>query len=386
MTLEVWHLGISPSGVGSGAALNVDSATSMLPGMRTLVGDPYGRILAELRPNWQSFAWRLGEIDKATFKIARTDPLATETNLHWGNRILALFDNGLPAWGGTIETPTKWSTATIDVTCYGIEYLLQFRTTDKTRAFNNVPVGHIFKTLLTEAQYGQDMGLTFGRIWYGGRHHNPRYHFSPLWTIFKNDLMGTEGCDVYFRPHLSDHKIKFEAQVHERLGDDKSGKFALSEGFNVAVKEFTEQGTIVNQFAAVGTGTTWGDERVHAIATERTSRAAYGLRQNSKVYSNVSIASTCVRYAKAEVEESAYPHRRIQLSAVNESPATFGQYTLGDELTCVLPSYGWGGFTGTVRVLSREFIPDTGVCELIVEEVTAPSVDVQAGQEEGAAD
>ena len=312
MTVTVWHLGILPSGVGSGVPPAIPTALA-LPKMRTLVANQFGRLLGEIRPNWKSLAWRLGEIDKATFSMSKTDENATEEFLHWGNRILVEFDNGLRNWGGTIETPTRWSESEIEVSCFGIEYMLQFRITGKTRAFNSAPVGQIFRQLLTETQYSQDMGLTFGPIWLGGRPHNPRYHFKSLWNIIREDLTGVEGCDVYFWPHVADGHIKFQAEMYEKLGEDKSARYAFSEGRNITPKEFITQGTIINHFSAVGAGMTWGLERNYATASERDSRMAYGLRQSSKVYPSVTIPTTLIRYAETAVDTDAYPRTRHHL-------------------------------------------------------------------------
>ena len=68
------------------------------------------------------------------------------------------------------------------------------------------------------------------------------------------------------------------------------------------------------------------------------------------------------------------PRRLFSLEVVDEVPALFSDYDLGDTVRCMLPSFGFGGYDGTVRILAREFNPASGTCKLVVEEPRAASV------------
>lgn len=338
--------------------------------MQVLVGDRTGRIIAELEPEITTVAWRLNEIPSLKMRIARTDSKCTQTNLQYGNRVLISFADsvGLPNWGGVIDVPSAWDRSSITVSAWGIEYLLKFRTTVKTRAFNDECVGRIFKTVLKEADWQQPMGLLFGPIWTGGRPHSPRYHFKSAWSIIQECVSELEHCDAIFKAIRKGDFIRFQAELYERAGQDKRTKYAFREGKNVSEVTYTEQGPIINEFAAVGAGTTWGDDRKYSIHYDRATDQKYGLRQSSKVFPDVTMETTLIRWAFSEVQENAEAHTRIGLRVANARPARFVDYDLGDILGCTLPSYGWSGYDAPVRVLAREYDTVAKSCNLVVEE------------------
>jgi hypothetical protein len=359
--------------------------------VEVLIADRFGRVMTEVTPRIGPVSWRLNKVGKAELLFAKTDPKATESNLQYGNRVLIRFsdDIGLPAWAGTIEAPRGWSESSISVAVKSIEYLLQFRRTGKTRAFYGAPVGMIFRKLLQEAETEERLGLEFGQIWMGGRHHFPRYHCKNLWWIITNSLLKLEGCDVRFTPRLANGQITFLAEIFERLGEDKSGKYALKEGFNVKVLAFEEQGPIINEFMAIGAGSTWGDERQTSVALVQESSRRYGLRQDSRVYSSVTEQTTLDRHADEEARAMSQGAVRLELEAANEEPATFNQYGVGDTLRCELPSYDFHGYDEAVRVQTREYDPNIqDKCTLVVEEendwqAVYMGTGVDGGEEEG---
>ena len=75
--------------------------------VRCLVGDVSGRIIGELSPEIGPISWRLNEVGRAEFSVARTDDKATEDTLGFGNRIAFQFENGLPDWAGVIDPPPR---------------------------------------------------------------------------------------------------------------------------------------------------------------------------------------------------------------------------------------------------------------------------------------
>lgn len=343
-------------------------------GVTCLIGDRFGRIITELTPDVGTLPWRLNKIGKTTLTLAKSDAKLTEDNIRYGNRVLIQFteDVGLPDWGGVMDTPVVWRANSVGITVYTIEHLLQFRITSKSRNFNDAPVGGIFRAILEEVEQRQPMGLTFGQIWTGGRGHSPSYHFKQVSWIISESILKLENCDTRFVPHIADGHIRFRAELYEKLGEDKSGRYVLKEGRNAAEIDFTEQGIIVNEFAAAGGGTTWDDDRPSAVMGVDDSNQKYGLRQASKVYPGVKLANTCARHAATQLERQAYPRVRIGMRVTNTAPATYNQYDLGDILQCVLPSYSHGGYDKPVRVVSREYTPGTGICRIVAEEEVTP--------------
>ena len=71
---------------------------------------------------------------------------------------------------------------------------------------------------------------------------------------------------------------------------------------------------------------------------------------------------------QAGLAASQWPRRTVALQVTNREPGRFAEYDLGDGVTLVLPTYGFGGTKGVFRVAGREFFPDEDVCDLVVEE------------------
>jgi hypothetical protein len=335
---------------------------------RLLIGDRYGRILAELDVQPGPVSWRLNQVGRMTLPIGRTDAKAREDYLRFGNRVLIQFDNGLPNWGGVIEPPRDWQRDVITATVYGAEYLFGFRQTDRGRYFNNATVGHIFERLIVEANQVYGLGIELGYIWGGGSGHWPEYHFDNLLEIFQRSLCGRLS-DADFDVLASERAgyIVFTANLYERRGSDKPG-VVLLEDVNLAKIRLLEQGSIVNEWHIIGEGTTWGEGRPVAPAHDTESIALYGLRQGSEVYPNTSQVATLQATADAKLAASKKPRNKWELEAANLAPARFADYDYGDSVRLLAHSFGFGGSDVMVTVETREYQPDR-TCKLVVEEV-----------------
>lgn len=336
---------------------------------RARVADRTGLILAEIEPEIGPISWRLNETGRAAFVLSKSDAKATEDYLRFGNRIYIEFDNGLPAWGGVIAPPRTWERATIESTAYSGEKLLEFRQTDKGRYFSTANIGYMFQQLIIEANSVAATGVQVGSVWGGGDAYSPEYHFKNLLKIITESLTGTlSSADFAIIPAVVDGRIAFAGHLYERRGQTKSG-IALVEDRNVVNAKLVEQGTIVNAWDLAGAGTDWGDGRITSHKEDAESIAEFGLRQDSQIYSDVSIQATLDAIAVNLLEETAQPRNMLTLAVSDTEPARFGDYDVGDSVPVQLPSYGFGGgFDATVRILAREYDPRSGVCELVVRE------------------
>jgi hypothetical protein len=335
---------------------------------RVLVADRVGKILAEIEPELGPVSWRLNGVGKLGFSLSRTDPKATEDNLRFGNRILVQFDNGLPNWGGVIDPPRNWDGLHVEVTAYSGEYLLGLRQTDRGRYFSNATVGYIFEKLILEANAVFATGIMFGSAWTGGELHSPELHFKNLLAFIQDSLCGRlESADIAIVAGEIAGSITFTAYLWERRGMDKPG-VVLMEGHNLASVKLNEQGPIVNSWDLAGEGTTWGEDRLASHEEDAESIAEYGFRQDSAVYSDTSEQGTLDATAQNLLAESAQPHNVLTLEAVDLAPAAFAAYDVGDGVRVMLHSYGFGGYDHVVRVLTREYDPAGGTCDLVTNE------------------
>jgi hypothetical protein len=349
--------------------------------MQVLVGDRFGNIITELQPQVGPMSWILNNIGKSALTLAKSDPKATETNLQIGNRVTIELDNGLPLWGGVMDLPRVWNAGTIGVTCYGIEHLLKRRLTRKNDAFYERPAGTIFEDLLRRNEQKDPMGITIGNVWVGGRSHWPRYHYKALWTVLTDSLRKIELCDFRFTPYVEAGKIQFRAEFFQVAGSDKTATVGLTEGANVSAElTLEEQGEVVNVSAAVGAGSTWGSERRVTFARDSGSVAKYGLLEDSAVYSSVSEEATLEMHARNTITQQSEPRKIFTLPVTDDKPGRFADYDLGDTVKATLPTFGFGGYAGALRILAREYDPATGDCSLVVEEQR--SVDAWIYQDE----
>lgn len=337
---------------------------------RVLVGDWTGRVLAELEPELESVAWRLNEVGKATFALARTDPKATADNLRFGNRVLIEFSNGLPNWGGVIDTPRGWTKeGRIEVTAYSAEYVLGWRRTGKSRGFSGTTVGTVFQTLIVEANGERDTGIGIGSIYAGGDAVSIEFHDEIVLEIVQRQLLAhrLSTYDFAITAEEAGGRIVFTAHFYDRRGATR-GNVALLESVNAVDPDLLEQGPIVNDWAVAGAGSTWGEERAHGVAQNAASIAAYDLRQGAESQTSLESSAACTIVAGNLVAQSAQPRNRLSLGALDVAPGRFADYDVGDRIRAILPSYGFGGYDQSVRVITREYEPRRGVCGLVVEE------------------
>jgi hypothetical protein len=341
--------------------------------VRAMIADRFGQLLTEVVGDVGPVSWVLNGVGRASLTLSLRDPKCREEYLQIGNRLLLLFDNGLPPWGGVLDLPRTWQSGTVTVSAYGIERLLEFRCTGKNDSFYERPVGHIFQELLRREETQDPMGIRMGEVWQGGRPHFPRYHYKSLWYVLDYSLRRMERCDYRFLPYLENEMLRFQANFYQVAGNDRSARVALLEGRNIAADlQLTEQGQVINSHYAVAEGQTWGTERTVVVGQDTRSIARYGLRETGAVYAGVSAPATLEMHTRNVLRINSEPRRIFNLEVTNDAPGVFGDYDLGDTVRCVLPSYGFGGYDGTLRILAREFDPQTGRCSLVVEEPREP--------------
>lgn len=336
---------------------------------RILIGDLSGKLIAELTPDVGSVNWRISNIGTCKFSISRRDPKATEINLRFGNKVFIEFDNGLPDWGGVIDLPRTWSDEEIEISVYSGEQILGYRTTDKGRYFKGKTIGEIFSSLISDANDAWPFEISAGEIFMGGDTHSPAYHFKPLLEIMQKSLCERiSNFEFNVTPYLEGSTIKFSANLYESLGTDKPG-IALIQGSNLTPVKLKEQGPIVNAWHLAGEGTSWGASRLISSVENVDSISKYGLREDSKIESGTKDQAALDSQAAVYLEASRNPHNLFTIAAIDREPALFSEYGVGDTISLLAPSVGFGGTNTKVRIIAREYQPDQAVCVLAVEEV-----------------
>lgn len=328
------------------------------------------RAIGEIRPGLREVTWRLNDYGRVVLQLPANDSKATAEYLQFGNRLLVQFDNGLPPFGGVIDIPRTWQNGLVEITAYSGEYLLGFRITGRGRYFDEASVGNIARALLEDANGVRPTGLDVGEFWDGGNRHWPEFHYKNLYTIFNQSLFGKlSSADYAVLPTLQNGELVFTLNVYERRGSDKPG-IGLHEGFNVVPSsKLVEQGPIYNSTTTVGDGEGWGEDRPVATAVDQDSISIYGLREYSYISMGTINSVTLQDQADTELAANKAPHNLYTVSATNKPPGTFAQYDVGDSVSLEMPTYGFGGTRGLVRILGRTYQPDMGLCDLITQGV-----------------
>lgn len=328
-------------------------------------------MVAELEPRVESVSWRLNDVGRATFVLSVLDAKATEAYLRFGNRVYLTFDNGLPPWGGVIDPPRVWrGDGTVEIAAYSGEYILGFRQTDRGRYFSAASVGYIFSALINEANSVWNTDIAVGDVWAGGDGHFPSYHFANLLKKMKDSLCSRlSSADFAVLATESGGAVSFAAHLYERRGLDRNG-VVLLEGKSLAGFELMEQGPIINSWDVAGKGSGWGGNRPTAHAQNDVSISIYGLREGFEMHSDTEAVTSLQAIADNLLGRTAYPRNILTVEAVNVSPALYSDYDVGDRVRVIAPSYGFAGYDEMVRVLTREYRPESDLCSLVVEEQT----------------
>lgn len=334
--------------------------------LRVLIADTYGKLIGEIEPEVGPISWRLNEVGRFQFMMDRSNAKATRQFLEFGNRVLVQFDNGLPDWGGVIDTPRDWDGTRILATVYSGEHILSWRITDRSLWFNGEFVGEMFSKIIESGNSFGPTGISLGWVWTGTESHYADYHYDNLLDAVQDSIcsrLSTAEFNVY--PEVVDGVLGYRITLMEKLGSQHPN-VALVQDRNIISASMSEQGTIVNWWDVAGGGQNWNIDRLSGHGEEYLSQGQYGLRMGSEILSDVTDQTALDYYAVAKVTDSAQPKTVYDLMVSNLAPALFADYDVGDYVTLELPSYGFGGTADLVRVMGREFDPRTGYCRLVV--------------------
>jgi len=335
--------------------------------VQVLIFNKSNTLLAEVEPNLEFVNWRLNNTGKAVFSMSYSDVKCTPTNLAFGNRVLIRFNNGLPDWGGVIDTPRQRTWHNVTVNAYTAEKLIDWRVTAKSRYFRSQEPGYIFSTLLLEESAIMPVGVSVGSVYMGGDARTLEYHYHDLLARY-GDLATLTGMDFAVVPSYVNGVLTFNANWYQARGSDRSSRVHLIEGHNCTEVVLDEQGTIANAIRLAGAGDGWGSSRITSEAEDTESQSAYGYREYAEVQTGVSEQATLDANAAQLLASMRAPAMRYTVGkALNRAPAMYSAYDVGDTvgLKALLRSGAWQPVDTTVRIIAREWQPD-GACRLEV--------------------
>ncbi len=354
---------IQPEGVPR-LLLYPDSRGTGTADILMVYGDANGRVRGELRGELDSAAWKLNSYASAQILLARSQ--TSEDAVRPGNRLIILFDNGLPAWGGVIDLPRPWNGPQLTVTAYSAEWLMSVRRIRSGFAISGKP-GDALLALLAEA--AQDGGAVF-RLGYIEEVRDNDYatelHDRNLFNAVQTAVGGR--ADFFVQPVLQRGRISFQINLLARRGIDRRRNVALEEGANLTRVTLNEQGPIVNQWTVNGFSSGWPNATtISAAAIDPQSISVHGVRQDVETDTSLDTTEAALAWAKLQLRATSDIQRITSFDALDRSPGRFAQYDVGDRLWTELYSQGFEAITGARRLIAREYLAETNTCKLVTE-------------------
>lgn len=327
-----------------------------------------GRVLGQVNPEIRHVSWLLNRYGDAEMVFSVGDPAIQAGLVAPGRRIVLEFDNGLPAWGGTIEVPVDNDGISIVYRAYEAPHRLQQRYTPRRLVYTLATPGEIMAGLLDQADAEWPLGVDLQIVTDSDQRVSQEYNLVNLYTVCERDIWPLMEFETV--PIVAD-TIRFTMRLATRVGRDLSNRVCLIEGVNIDTVMRTIQGPIVNAVTGAGNVGEWDP----ASATPRTvvtvrddiSIRRHGYRQGVEMLELADV-DQITAYSNAVLEDRREPYEAISPTALNMAPALFSQYRVGDTVGVEFTRAPDITHTRPVarRIIGQEFHPAAGTCRLIL--------------------
>ena len=375
----------SAAGVATASGILFDANFVIIPSVplgtavTCLLADPFRNLVGQAHPEIGAISWRLNDFGMVKLKFSRNDPMAKEDYLRTGVWVYLMFGNGLPDWAGFImDYPEPvWTYHDVTFTCYSAEGLLKRYQTDKGRYFSQATAGHIFRSVIGDANAAWGMDIAIGNVTDVGTLHSPDYHHKDLFWIVQNSICGSlEDFEFYVEPTLANGRIKLTAHLQEQRGGSKPD-VVLIQGHNMINEKVMQSGPLVNHWQLAGADISgdaasgWGDGRLVDTTTgvDVASIAKYGRWMGSEVFNGVRSQGELSNMAQWLIQRTKQPRVMICCGAKDLAPARFADYDVGTAVRALAPVATFEPYDDMIRVVGREFNVNTGELDLALEAI-----------------
>jgi hypothetical protein len=317
-------------------------------------------------------SWVLDEFGKCEFTLSLLDAKSARQYLDIDNLVYIEGGDGLPAWGGVIDTDIDWNDdGTITYSAYSGEYLLKYRRTPTNDVFRETSAGALFERFINEANKSEDLLIRTGVIWTGGTPAEDTMDGKSFYDHAKA-LAKNRGNNWSIEPAIDpvSHRLYFVANYYERAGVVRTQ--ALKEGLNIKKKSrpLSVQGQMINNLLGIGDGSdatrpTWEAE-------DADSRTRYRLREGSEDFSGC-VALATVRTHTEERLKIVSKSRNVYKLEVTNVGGIYANIRKGDTLPLKMYSMGYLrddeiGVDTNVRISRMRYFDDTDTMEITPEE------------------
>jgi len=322
-----------------------------------LVGNAQGQVEGEFKPELGSVTWEPDGNGEA--KMAVTPAEMERLNLQFGKRVLILFDNGLPAWVGTLGSNRERSASRVSISALGTGKTLNWRRTPVTLTYLNSRSDVIIGELL-----GLIAGMRLASVTQGSATVTATYNLAAVGDAV-GKLLLAEDWMMRVAGTLTNGVIGGDVYVSPRWGNVSTAM--LVERHNVGSDVvLREEDVSVNVLTVVGAGTGWGSDRALVTVRNDSSVSEFGIREDAVFTDEFSDTATLTMIGETILSRGSVMRRAAKASVVNVSPGEYGRWDVGDVVKLILPSFGVSGMYG---VLGRAYDGKSGEVSVALEEV-----------------
>lgn len=326
----------------------------------------FGVALGQVKSPKYDVEWRINTVTRLRFSLSTSDAACREDWLQFGNLVLVEPGNGLPAWGGVIDTPREWGRGSVTVTAYSAEHLLGWRRPAQMGQTLKGTAGAIFRQIVQMATAAAFLPVEVGEIFEGGASREETLEDDLLAECQR--IAGRARHEFDLTPIVRDGRLIFRANWYERMGQQTDLVLEEKIDLQLSDRPLTEQGEIVNDVLGYGDGATW-KSRPTVIKTDAASSGRYMHRQGISGFDGNSETGTLEENTALELGRTAYPVNVLDIRATNVRGA-WGNIRKGNNIRAILRSVGFlGSGTGLdvpVRIAGMGY--DCVTCRVVGEE------------------
>jgi len=306
-----------------------------------------GAIIDEVPVGNLTFGFALNEPGSCSFTVALRDPKCTKAILAPGEREVRVYRDGILVWAGYLWTAyASWGEGHVRFACEGFISRLRHRLVTSNLTYTSTEQFDIAWNLIAHTQAKTDGSLGFTR----GGEANSGVNATRKYAQFERpnileEIEGLAESGTGFDYEITPDKV-FHMYYPEK-GSNKLVNFEL--GKNIGGLSYdVDSVSIINTVHAIGAGE--GELTCIASAINTTSRAKYGLMEESYSFQNIKRFDTLQTLANEQLAVNKDARFQPQANITGTDPV-WTTLAVGDRAT-ILGDYGYMELDDSFRIVT----------------------------------
>lgn len=331
---------------------------------RVEVLDLDGVPVAQMNARLGSVSWRLDGHGQGEFTLSRDEMNRLGQVLQPSHFLAVRFDR-LPTWVGVIAPPADDTARETTIRAFTPEWLLQYDLSDPDFSREGVWANRA-QAIARDLVEGSDIlgpWLVRSVSAYIGGGVDVSVAFS--YTTLAKALDRLRELDPQFHYRFDcgyeGGRLQIKPRYWRGHWRDLSQTVCLRQGVNLSEAAVVTQGPIVNEVIVAPSGAKWA-EKPHVFQGARNydSAARFGRRREFVTVTEPKTEDidTLYDYAAQYVTNHGRERLRLQATLIDQGPAAYGEYWLGDRVTVEAPRMGRNGYALVATVIALEFSSD----------------------------